>query len=103
MHKMSDVISRMWTSMRIKENFMRQKVRLKWDINGDSTSKFFHSVAKDRRRKFFIGNLLTDKGLVREVGEVKEEVWKHFGKKFVENDGNRPILEEVIFCRLTQN
>lgn len=96
--------SRLWTNLRIKENFLRQKARLKWDTDGDSNNKFFHGMVKERRRRNYIGNLLTNKGLVKEVGKLRK--WYGIimeGRKFVETDVNMPILEGVKFNSLSLN
>lgn len=42
----STATSRMWTNIRIKENFLLQKLRLKWDLEGDANTKIFHFLIK---------------------------------------------------------
>lgn len=73
-HRRSDVTSRLWTNIRIKENLLLKKSRLKWDNEGDSNSMYFHNVVKERRRRNYIGSILSDRGLLKEVGDIKGEV-----------------------------
>ncbi|XP_058741999.1 uncharacterized protein LOC131614433 [Vicia villosa] len=89
--------SRLWLNLRIKENMLIQKSRLKWLNDGDSNSKYFHSVMKERRRRNHIGSITTPSGIIDEVGEVKEEVWRHFDSKFKEANFSRPVLDNVEF------
>ncbi|XP_058752710.1 uncharacterized protein LOC131625893 [Vicia villosa] len=84
-----------WMNLKIKENMLIQKSRLKWLNDRDANSKFFHRVMKARRSRNHIGPILTDRGFVDSVLEVKEEVLTHFEKKFSEVVRGRPILEGI--------
>ncbi|XP_058746404.1 uncharacterized protein LOC131619312 [Vicia villosa] len=84
--------SRFWLNLRIKENMLIQKSRLSWLNEGDSNSGFFHKVMKERRRHNHIGPIISSRGLLESVNEVKEEVFSHFACKFEETDRNRLSL-----------
>ncbi|GKE47442.1 RNA-directed DNA polymerase, eukaryota, reverse transcriptase zinc-binding domain protein, partial [Tanacetum coccineum] len=43
LHKLNDILH-------FESMDLRQKARLKWDVEGDENSKFFHSLIKQRRR-----------------------------------------------------
>ncbi|KAI5447916.1 hypothetical protein KIW84_015383 [Lathyrus oleraceus] len=53
----------------------------------------------------FIGYISTDRGLLmlKSVGEVKEEVMRHFSEKFREPKLNKPQLEGIIFSVLSHS
>lgn len=56
----SETTSRMWSKLKIKENTLLQKSRFKWDSEGDSNSRYFNSVMKERRQRNFIGSIATN-------------------------------------------
>lgn len=43
-----------WLNMRIRENMLIQKVRMRWLNEGGVNSKFFHKVMKKGLRRNFI-------------------------------------------------
>ncbi|XP_058734137.1 uncharacterized protein LOC131605849 [Vicia villosa] len=86
-----------WKNLRIKENMLIQKSRSKWLKEGDANSGFFHKVMKQRRRQNHLGPIITPGGLKESVEDVKEEVWNHFGNKFIETEEVRPVLDGIFF------
>ncbi|XP_058761292.1 uncharacterized protein LOC131634664 [Vicia villosa] len=78
--------SRFWLNLKIKENMLIQKSRLKWLNDGDSNSKYFHRLMKERRRMNHICYITTSSGIIDKVEEVKEEVRRHFNRKFKEDN-----------------
>ncbi|XP_058750878.1 uncharacterized protein LOC131623901 [Vicia villosa] len=101
MDKRREATARFWLNLRIKENMLIQKSRLKWLNNGDTNRRFFHIVMKVRRRHNFIGSINSNRGILDSVAEVKEEVFNHFEYKFRESDLYRPILEGNFGGRLS--
>ncbi|XP_058746296.1 uncharacterized protein LOC131619189 [Vicia villosa] len=92
---------RFWLNLKIKENMLIQKSRLKWLNDGDSNSKYFHRVMKERRRRNHISSIVTRSGIMEKVEDVKEEVRRHFNSKFKEDNFSRPILENASFNSLS--
>ncbi|XP_058755941.1 uncharacterized protein LOC131629164 [Vicia villosa] len=86
-----------WKNLRIKENMLLQRSRLNWLKEGDSNSGFFHKVMKQRRRSNHIGPILSSRGLVETVEDVREDVFSHFERKFTDPYGIRPLLDGVPF------
>lgn len=68
----------MWLNMKLKENTLLQKSRVRWDRKGNLISKYFLNILKARRQRNYIGNIVTDRGEVADVGDIKEEVRSHF-------------------------
>ncbi|XP_058784148.1 uncharacterized protein LOC131658917 [Vicia villosa] len=84
-----------WRNLRIKENMILQKSRVRWINEGDSNIGFFHKVMKQRRRHNHIGLILNSGEGVESVEKVREAVWIHFRNKFVETEEVRPLLDDV--------
>ncbi|XP_058774615.1 uncharacterized protein LOC131648899 [Vicia villosa] len=91
-----------WFNLKLKENMLIQKSRLKWLNDGDSNSKFFHMVMKERRRRNHISSLVTSGGFVNSVEGVKEAVKGHFEEKFKESCFDRPLLDGVFVNSLSE-
>ncbi|XP_058733672.1 uncharacterized protein LOC131605316 [Vicia villosa] len=91
-----------WLNLKIKENMLIQKSRLKWLNDGDSNSRYFHNVMNSRRIRNHIGFIVTDRGVVESVEEVKKETKLFFEEKFSEAMGGRPILEDISFSKLNR-
>ncbi|XP_058752224.1 uncharacterized protein LOC131625381 [Vicia villosa] len=89
--------AKFWRNLKIKENMLLQKSRVKWIKEGDSNSGFFHKVMKQRRRINNLGPLFTPEGLVDSVEDVKEAVFNFFENKFLETEVSRPVLDGIPF------
>ncbi|XP_058749036.1 uncharacterized protein LOC131621996 [Vicia villosa] len=100
--KRREATSRFWRNLRIKENMLLQKSRLRWPKEEDTNSDFFHKVIKGRRRINHIGPLQSSRGVIDGVEEVKEEVFRHFSSKFEETDEVRPSLDGINFNKIRE-
>lgn len=92
-----EAISRFWLNLRIKENMLAQKSKVKWLNDSDCNSSFFDKVMKERRRYNHIGMISSSGALIELVVDNKEEVWSHFSNKFVESEGEKMVLEGITF------
>ncbi|KAI5405621.1 hypothetical protein KIW84_052410 [Lathyrus oleraceus] len=90
-----------WNSLLLRENFLHQKARCNWIRLGDSNSKFFHSVMKGRFRRNNIVSLVTSRGRLEGVEEIKSEIFNHFKSRFTEPMEDRPTLDGLIFNALS--
>ncbi|XP_058759273.1 uncharacterized protein LOC131632551 [Vicia villosa] len=93
---------RFWLNLRIKENMLAQKSKLKWLKEGDCNSNFFHKAMKERRRHNQIGPVSSSGILLDSVEEVKEEVCRHFSNKFLEVDQVRSVLGGINFNKINR-
>ncbi|XP_058747173.1 uncharacterized protein LOC131620182 [Vicia villosa] len=91
-----------WFNLKLKENMLIQKSRLRWLNDGDDNSRFFHNAVKERRRRNRIGSLNTSDGVVNSVKEVKDAVKAHFESKFKEDCLERPLLDGIAFNSLSE-
>ncbi|KAI5423367.1 hypothetical protein KIW84_046364 [Lathyrus oleraceus] len=86
-----------WNTMLLRDNFLRQKARCNWIRLGDSNSKFFHSVMKGRFRRNNIVSLVTSRGRLEGVEDIKSEIFNHFKSRFTEPMEDRPTLDGLNF------
>lgn len=55
LHNRKEASSSFCLNLRIKENMLAQKYKVKWLNDGDCNSNFFHKVMKEMRRYKHIG------------------------------------------------
>ncbi|GJZ48060.1 RNA-directed DNA polymerase, eukaryota [Tanacetum coccineum] len=67
---------------------MAQKTKIKWAVEGDENSKFFHGMLNKKRNNLSIRGVLVDGVWVDEPKDVKKEFFDHFSKRFCK-PGNR--------------
>nr|GEW07339.1 RNA-directed DNA polymerase, eukaryota, reverse transcriptase zinc-binding domain protein [Tanacetum cinerariifolium] len=69
-----------------------QKAKVKWAVEGDENSKFYHGILNKRRNQLVIRGVMKD-GLWEEKPEVvKKEFLNHFRARFEQPSQERPIL-----------
>jgi mannosylglycoprotein endo-beta-mannosidase len=49
---------------RAEEEYWRQRGRVRWVLQGDANSKYFHALANGRRRKCCISSFVSDQGVI---------------------------------------
>lgn len=62
----TEATRRIWLNMKIKENTLLQKSRLKWNWEGDMNS-IFSLFMKSRHRSNFVGHIQTEEEVVESV------------------------------------
>ncbi|GJU38398.1 hypothetical protein Tco_1191355 [Tanacetum coccineum] len=65
-----------------------QKARIKWDIEGDENSKFFHGLIKQKRRAQTIHGIMKEGVWISDPSQIKEEFLNLFEEKFKDDDSN---------------
>lgn len=79
-------------TLHIQEPMLREKYRVRWIREGDSNSKFFHSVMKMNFQRNGIVELNTNRGLLNKVYNIKLEIFNHLSHRFSESELHRPTL-----------
>ncbi|XP_071699026.1 uncharacterized protein [Rutidosis leptorrhynchoides] len=77
---------------KIKVGMLRQKARVRWILDGDENSKYFHSTIWRKLNKNNIRGLLINGHLCENPKEIKENIHDHFKKIFSSNQACRPYL-----------
>lgn len=75
-----------------KEAQVFQRSRIKWTLEGDLNSSFFHEWIRMREKKNEIQGLWSDGVWADSVKDVKNRVFHHFQKHFDSTHFPRPVL-----------
>ncbi|XP_071719325.1 uncharacterized protein [Rutidosis leptorrhynchoides] len=77
---------------RVKSNMLRQKAKIKWTLEGDENSKFFHATLRRKYNKCNFQGLLVDGIWHEDPVVVKNFIFSHFQKLFACNSYYRPRI-----------
>ncbi|GJY01444.1 RNA-directed DNA polymerase, eukaryota [Tanacetum coccineum] len=87
---------------RLRNEDMKQKCRLRWAVEGDENSRFFHSILKNRYAKFSIKGIHVNKSWVESSGEIKQAALDYYAARFKESNTQRPLLDSPRFKNLSE-
>lgn len=65
-----------------KADMSRQKARIKWSVEGDENSKYFHSVIKRKNNKNNFRGIMVEGRWEENPEVIKGEVFKYFKNVF---------------------
>ncbi|GJZ85929.1 RNA-directed DNA polymerase, eukaryota [Tanacetum coccineum] len=68
-----------------------QKAKIKWSIEGDENSKYFHGILNKKRNQTAIRGILAEGVWIDDPNSVKNEFLSHFKERF-----DRPCLSRLI-------
>nr|GEV20669.1 RNA-directed DNA polymerase, eukaryota [Tanacetum cinerariifolium] len=81
-NKRMEVINSMHHIDKIQVMDMAQKAKIKWPIEGDENSRFFHGVLNKKRSQLNIHDIMVDEVWTEKPNTVKHEVLQHFWRRF---------------------
>ncbi|XP_071715061.1 uncharacterized protein [Rutidosis leptorrhynchoides] len=73
---------------KIKSGMAKQKACVKWNLEGDENTKYFHSILKRKYSKRNIHGLSINGEWCEDLIDIKEEVFLHFKKLFKKQDSS---------------
>ncbi|GKF79392.1 hypothetical protein Tco_0234960 [Tanacetum coccineum] len=82
---------------------MKQKSRIKWAIEGDENSRFFHALLKSKGRKNSVNGLICDGVWTDDPAVIKEAIYNHFWNRFKEPRVDRPKFCSSLFRRIHES
>ncbi|GJZ97887.1 cysteine-rich receptor-like protein kinase [Tanacetum coccineum] len=82
-------------------NDLKQKCRLRWAVEGDENSKFFHSLLQCKYSKFNLKGVHINGVWCDSPEMIKEAAVDHFSLRFKENPIPRPYFNSPLFRRLS--
>jgi exonuclease III len=62
----------------VEEEYWRQRNRLKWTLQGDSCTAYFHAIANGRRRKCMIPRLRVDGGEIDDQKDLMDHIYQFY-------------------------
>ncbi|GJT45441.1 RNA-directed DNA polymerase, eukaryota [Tanacetum coccineum] len=88
----SEIIRKLQNCDEIDSMELAQKAKIKWAIEGDENSKFFHGTLNKKRNILNIRGIMVDGIWVDNPKSVKREFLDHFSKRFCKPDDMRATL-----------
>ncbi|GJR32994.1 putative RNA-directed DNA polymerase, eukaryota, reverse transcriptase zinc-binding domain protein [Tanacetum coccineum] len=80
---------------------LNKKSKLKWDLEGDENSNFFHGIINNRRNRSRINGLAIDGSWMTDPTTIKSHIFQFFESKFKETNHTRPSFSSNLFKQLT--
>ncbi|GJQ94842.1 hypothetical protein Tco_0005981, partial [Tanacetum coccineum] len=91
--KRSEVVNLLQEIEKLQAMETAQKAKIKWCIEGDENSSFFHGMLNKKRSQLSIRGIMVDGVWIDDPHLVKREFYNHFGKRFAKPDINRAHLD----------
>ncbi|GJV39152.1 RNA-directed DNA polymerase, eukaryota [Tanacetum coccineum] len=82
---------------------LSQKAKIRWSIEGDENSKYFHGILNKRRSQLAIRGVLVDGDWISDPSKVKDEFFNHFKKQFSPPQSSRICFDYVFPTRLSSD
>ncbi|XP_057506509.1 uncharacterized protein LOC130789694 [Actinidia eriantha] len=92
--KRKELRSEMWKLSRCMDRIWWQKSRLKWQLQGDKNTKFFHLVAINRQSRNNINSILVNDEQIEDPKLIKQAVFNYFKGLYEEDMAIRPMSIE---------
>lgn len=86
-----------------KVNYLRQKAKIKWALDGDENSKFFHCIINNKYRRQSIKGISHNGIWITDPLSVKECIFELFSNKFKEGNSVRPSFFRNFFHKMSNS
>ncbi|GKG12999.1 hypothetical protein Tco_0349959, partial [Tanacetum coccineum] len=80
---------------------MAQKAKVRWAIEGDENSKYFHGIINKKRSQLAIRGVLIDGDWIDEPCKVKNEFLMHFANRFESPSGPCIDIDSHLLKKLS--
>lgn len=81
---------------------INQKARVKWVVDGDENTSFFHAMVKNNVKNGRVSGLMVDGEWEVDPIAIKMEFFEQFKSRYHEEDLNRPRFNSGNFKRLSE-
>ena len=96
-----DLLKQIKEMDKVEMGDLAQKAKVKWGVEGDENSSFFHASVNRKRRQMAIRGVMLDGDWVVDPIEVKAAFKHHFSSRFLRDEGIRPVLVTDNFKKLS--
>nr|GEV11082.1 hypothetical protein [Tanacetum cinerariifolium] len=96
-----EIVSKLLHIDKLSSVEMAQKAKVKWSIEEDENTSFFHGVINKKRNLLNIRSIMVDGSWVDEPSMVKMEFFNHFRNRFDKPDGIRDITHMEYLRRIS--
>ncbi|GJT17383.1 putative RNA-directed DNA polymerase, eukaryota, reverse transcriptase zinc-binding domain protein [Tanacetum coccineum] len=94
--KRAEIINKIQKIDELNSKELAQKIKIKWAIEGDENSSFFHGMLNKKRTNTSIRGVMVDGIWVDDPHKVKNEFMEHFSTRFC-NPGNKGASIQMEF------
>ncbi|GJX43860.1 putative RNA-directed DNA polymerase, partial [Tanacetum coccineum] len=98
--KREECLSKLNSIDQKERDSLKQKSRVKWAVEGDENTKFFHSIVNKKIKDRSINGINCNGVWIEEPEEIQEAARIHFASRFKELNSNRPLFRSNLFMRL---
>ncbi|GKA84945.1 RNA-directed DNA polymerase, eukaryota, partial [Tanacetum coccineum] len=92
LHKRAEVVKSIQEVDKLCAMEASQKAKIKWAIEGDENSKYYHGILNKKRNQLSIRGVLVERDWVENPNMVKNEFLNHFKNRFDRPKSVRPML-----------
>nr|GEW37930.1 zinc finger, CCHC-type [Tanacetum cinerariifolium] len=92
-NKRMEVVNTLQKIDKLHSSEMAQKAKVKWSIEGDENSSFFHGMLNKKRSLLNIRGIMVDGIWIKSPNRVKRNFFHHFGSRFDKPDAGRAHIE----------
>nr|GFA26916.1 RNA-directed DNA polymerase, eukaryota [Tanacetum cinerariifolium] len=82
---------------------LAQKAKIKWAVEGDENSKFFHEIVNKKRRHLAIKRILVDGEWIENPNRVKSEFYSYYSNLFSAPAWDRSLFDVNFPRRLNSD
>jgi len=81
-----------------QEVFWKEKARMRWHVDGDRNTRYFHRVTKIKNKTKIISSLRNDEEIITDPQRISNHIVNYYEKKFASNFvlQDTSLVEEVI-------
>ncbi|GJW62634.1 RNA-directed DNA polymerase, eukaryota [Tanacetum coccineum] len=92
LYKRMEIIKDIQEAEKVDNLEAAQKAKIKWAIEGDENTKFYHGILNKKRNQLGIRGVLKDGMWIDNPAMVKKEFLEHFSTRFQQPRRIRPVI-----------